>query len=163
MANRFCTFEANLKIMKKKILLGLLVLFAIAQFIRPTKNLGDASDLQSFYTETNATAEIQTILEKSCNDCHSSNTHYPWYSNITPVNFFMAHHVDEGTEHLNFSKWSTYDAKKKDHKLEELYEEVEKHKMPLKSYTLMHSDAKLSQAQMDFLISWAKEARNNIP
>ncbi|MFV0305635.1 MAG: heme-binding domain-containing protein [Moheibacter sp.] len=146
----------------KKVIFILVVILVIAQFFRPSKNIGDSVDLATFYNETNASEEIQNILKVSCNDCHSSNTNYPWYSNITPVNYFLANHVNEGKGHLNFSNWNSYDTKKKDHKLEELIEEIEKGGMPLGSYTTIHSDAKLNDEQIQKLIFWVKEARKNI-
>jgi hypothetical protein len=62
---------------------------------------------------------------------------------------------------LNFSDWQNYDTKKKDHKLEELIEEVKEGEMPLKEYTWTHGDAKLTQEQINALVSWAKDARAN--
>jgi hypothetical protein len=71
----------------------------------------------------------------------------------------MQHHVEEANEHLNLSKWSMYTAAKKDHKLDELIEEVEEEEMPLKSYTWMHGS--LTEKEKEALISWAKKAREN--
>src|SRR5690606_41618258 len=62
---------------------------------------------------------LHDALPICCYDCHSNYTRYPWYSSITPVNYWLADHVKEGTEHLNLSKWSDYSVKKKDHKRSE--------------------------------------------
>ena len=140
----------------KKILLVLLVLFVIAQFFRPDKNDGDLASLSAFINETNPPAEVHEIMKTSCFDCHSDKTNYPWYSNITPVNYWMADHVKEGSKHLNFSKWSAYSLKRKEHKMDELYEEVEKKNMPLDSYTWTHSEANLTDAQIKQIVDWAK-------
>ncbi|MCB0446384.1 MAG: heme-binding domain-containing protein, partial [Gelidibacter sp.] len=72
----------------KKILLILLVLFVIAQFFGPKKNLGEMASMDAFYAETKAPENIKVILKESCNDCHSDVTRYPWYNNITPVNYW---------------------------------------------------------------------------
>src|SRR6056297_1134209 len=119
----------------KKVLIGLLVLFIAIQFYRPEKNISKENDTVAFMQETNPSKEVRTILKTTCFDCHSNNTVYPWYDNIAPISFWLADHIEEGKSELNFSEWASYSDKKKDHKLEELYEETEKRAMPLKEYT----------------------------
>ncbi|NRD24035.1 heme-binding domain-containing protein [Winogradskyella litoriviva] len=143
----------------KKIALLLLVVFIIAQFFGPDKNEGDIASVEAFYTDTNPPEEVKIILENACNDCHSDNTRYPWYNNITPVNYWLADHVKHGKKHFNISKWNDYSDKKKDHKLDELIEMVEEKEMPLDSYTWTHGEAELSQDQIDAVIAWAKNVR----
>ena len=143
----------------KKILLLLILAFVIAQFFGPEKNQGNLATIEPFLVEINPPEDVKLIIKQACFDCHSDYTRYPWYNNITPVNYWMAGHVDHGKEELNFSKWSDYSLKRKDHKLDEIIELVEKKEMPLNSYTWTHSDAKLSDEQINRIISWAKEAR----
>ena len=144
----------------KKILIGLLVVFIAIQFYRPEKNISKENDIAAFMQETNPPEEVRTILKTTCFDCHSNNTDYPWYDNIAPVSFWLADHIEEGKSELNFSEWATYSDKKKDHKLEELYEETEKRSMPLKEYTWTHEEARLTQAQIDAVVKWAKDTRS---
>ncbi|MAW94733.1 MULTISPECIES: heme-binding domain-containing protein [unclassified Leeuwenhoekiella] len=145
----------------KRILMLALVALIVIQFITVEKNEGGYESLQPFVQETKPSEEVAGILKTSCYDCHSNQTQYPWYSNLAPASFFLADHVEEGKEHLNFANWESYSAKRKDHKLDELIEEVEHGEMPLESYTLIHGDAKLSAAQTEALINWAKAARLN--
>ncbi|MFD2568452.1 heme-binding domain-containing protein [Pseudotenacibaculum haliotis] len=143
----------------KKILLFLLVVFVIAQFFGPEKNEGDITTINTFLAESNPPENVKIILKETCYDCHSDVTRYPWYFSITPVNYWMAEHVEHGKEELNFSKWAEYSLKRKEHKMEEVWEEVEKKKMPLDSYTWTHSDAKLTQEQIQALVTWAKKVQ----
>ena len=143
----------------KKILLLLLLVFVGMQFYRPDKNIDENESKTVFLTETNPPEDVKAILASSCYDCHSNNTVYPWYNNIAPVSYWLADHIRHGKGHLNFSEWEKYSKKKKDHKLEELIEMVEKKEMPLKEYTWTHSEAKLSEAQISSLIDWAKRTR----
>ena len=143
----------------KRILLLLLVVFVIAQFFQPEKNEGDLTTIEPFLSETNPPENVQMILKTACFDCHSNNTRYPWYSKITPVNFWLADHIRHGKGELNFSKWNDYSANKKDHKLEEVIELVENKEMPLESYTWAHKDAVLTDAQIDQVVQWAELAR----
>ena len=145
----------------KKIGWAVLFILLIAQFFGPEKNEGDVTSLTAFIEETNPPKEIQKIMKSSCFDCHSNSTRYPWYNSITPVNYWLADHIKEGSKHLNFSKWSEYSLKKKEHKMEELYEEVEKKNMPLNSYTWTHSEANLTDAQVKLMVDWAKGVQSN--
>lgn len=143
----------------KKILLVLLVILIAIQFYRPEKNNVETDLKTAFLIETNPSKEVQKILGTSCYDCHSNTTTYPWYSNIAPVSYWLSYHVKEGKKHLNFSDWRNYSLKKKDHKLEEVIETVESSEMPLKEYTWTHSEANLTAAQKQALISWVKDTR----
>lgn len=143
----------------KKILLVLLILFVIAQFFGPEKNSGDMASIAAFEAETKPSDDVKIILKNACYDCHSDVTRYPWYNSITPVNYWLNHHIEEGKEHFNVSKWEGNSVKRKDHKFEELIEEVEKGAMPLDSYTWTHGDAKLTDAQIKTLVDWAKNVR----
>jgi len=145
--------------MLKKTFIGLLTLFIVAQFIRPKKHSAVSPDVV-FKTTTNTLGidkELGELLEVACYDCHSNATRYPWYSQITPVNFWLEDHIVEGKGHFNFSELNNYTAKKRNHKLEEVVTEVEKHKMPLNSYTWIHKDAKLTDVQRNLIVNWAKQ------
>ena len=143
----------------KKILVFLLVVIVVAQFFGPEKNDGDLATVEAFISETNPPEDVKRILETTCYDCHSDKTTYPWYSSITPVNYWLDEHVNDGKKHLNFSKWSTYSLKKKEHKMDELYEEVEKGEMPLDSYTWTHDEANLSAEQIAAVVAWGKKVQ----
>ena len=143
----------------KKIGWLLLIVFVIAQFFQPEKNEGDLTSLTVFISETNPPSNVHTILKNTCFDCHSNSTKYPWYSNITPLNFWMNDHVKVGKKKLNFSRWNEYSLKRKEHKMDELWEEVEKKKMPLDSYTWTHSEANLTQDQIDAIVTWGKKVQ----
>ena len=143
----------------KKILISLLVVLVIAQFFGPEKNDGDMATVASFLEETNPPQDVKKILETTCFDCHSAKSTYPWYNAITPVNYWLDEHIQDGKKHLNFSKWNEYSLKKKEHKMDELHEEVEEGEMPLNSYTWTHSEANLSPAQIAAVVTWGKKVQ----
>ena len=143
----------------KKILLLLLLVFVVAQFFRPEKNEGDIASVNAFFEDTNPPENVKLILTESCMDCHSSHTRYPWYNNITPVNYWMAEHVKNASKHFNMSDWEGTSIKKKDHKFDELIEMVEKKEMPLPSYTWTHTESKLTDEQIASILDWAKGVR----
>jgi hypothetical protein len=141
--------------MKKKIGWALLIIIVVIQFIRPEKNQAHktfASDISQHYT---VPGDVRRILSRACNDCHSNNTHYPWYSNIQPVGWWLASHVTDGKKELNFSEFASYEPKRQHHKLEEIIEEVKENHMPLDSYLWIHDEAKLSADEKKTLLLWA--------
>ena len=148
----------------KPIALVLLAALIVIQFFKPERNLSSiqgasANDISKLYP---VPQEVASILKTSCYDCHSNNTHYPWYSNFQPVAWWLADHVKEGKKEINFSEFASYRIGKQYKKLEEIYSEVEEGEMPLESYTLIHGDAKLSPSQKEKLMSWASEIRDSI-
>ncbi|MGA0558922.1 heme-binding domain-containing protein [Larkinella sp. VNQ87] len=145
--------------MKQKVLLGLVVILIALQFIRPDRNEGVADTPQDITHAVQVPASVMTSLKTACYNCHSNRTEYPWYANISPVSLWLANHVEEGKEELNFSTFAQYDKKRMDHKLEEVAEEVEEGHMPLPAYTLVHQDAKLHENQKTELIEWVKTER----
>lgn len=149
--------------MKKKILWFLLFVIVGIQFIRPGRNesggIVTANDITQQYR---IPAPISNMLKRSCNDCHSNNTHYPWYTHIQPVGWWMQEHVEDGKRNLNFSEFGTYKPKDQDHAMEEIVEVIEKNEMPLNSYLWIHGEAKLSEEDKTALIDWAKKLRVEI-
>ena len=143
----------------KKLGYILLILLIISQFFSPEKNEGDLISVVPFLNETNPPENVKLILETTCFDCHSNKTNYPWYNDITPVNYWLDSHIKDGKKHLNFSKWSSYSLKRKEHKMDELYEEVEQGEMPLSSYTWTHSESNLTQYQPDAVVTWGKKTQ----
>jgi len=152
----------------KKIILGIVVLLVIIQFFRPEKNSSTGISENHISKKYATPDEVKIILDKACYDCHSNNTNYPWYANFQPVAWWLDHHVDEGKGEINFDEFLTYPAKKARHKMEEVNEMVKEGEMPLNSYTWVHKDAVLTQAEKLLLAEWAVatmktiEAENNL-
>ncbi len=143
---------------KRKISYVLIAIVMLIQLVRPSKNTGDAKGLNSIATNV----EVDKILNTACYDCHSNHTEYPWYCNIQPIGWWTSHHVNEGKEELNFSEFNSYSLKRKLKKLKEIKEQLDENEMPLSSYTLIHSDAKLSAENKIILIKWIDDTKNNL-
>lgn len=142
----------------KRIGLALIVLLVVAQFIRPAHTnppVDPAKELQ-------APQSVAAILQRSCNDCHSNRTVWPWYANVAPVSWLLADDVKDGRREVNFSEWATFKPTRTARKLKEICEQVEKHEMPMKIYVPLHPDAKLSDADRKTLCDWAKGERERV-
>ncbi|MBK6986431.1 MAG: heme-binding domain-containing protein [Bacteroidetes bacterium] len=150
------------KLTLKNISIFLVFLFLVIQSIRIDKTTEPVNSSTDFIALTSANAEVVNTLKIACYDCHSNQPTYPWYTNIAPVSWWIKHHINEGSHHLNFSIWGTYKDKRKHHKLEECIEMVEEGEMPMSSYTLMHGEAKLTDAQKLQLVGFLK-LKNAMP
>lgn len=139
----------------KKVGFVLFLIVAI-QLVRPDKN-----NSESQMNKMEVTSEIDAILAVSCYDCHSNKTQYPWYNSIAPISWIIANHVTEGKEHLNFSEWKIYNEEQQNHILKEIEEVLNENEMPLKSYLLLHSDAKLSTENKEKLLNWVHDQKLN--
>lgn len=106
--------------------------------------------------EVEAPAEVMDILRRSCYDCHSNETVWPWYSRVAPLSWKVVDDVDEGREEMNFSAWSGYSEKKKAKKIHEIWEEVSEGEMPPWYYTPLHPEAELSAADKETLHNWTE-------
>ena len=144
------------------VLVGLLVVLIVMQFFQPEKNISAAPTPNDLFAHYQAPDSLKQLIKTSCYDCHSNNTVYPWYSKIQPVAWWLSDHVNEGKRKFNFSEFATYAPKKADHKMEELMEMVKEEEMPLKSYTIIHTDAKLTNAQRIAMTDWAAGIRKQI-
>ena len=144
------------KLSLKRIGIAFIVLFIVIQVFRINKTITPVNEQTDFMAVTQTNPEVATILKNACYDCHSNQPTYPWYTSVAPVSWWIKNHINEGSKHLNFSIWQTYTVKRKDHKLEECVEMIEEGEMPMNSYTWMHPEAKLTDAQKLLLIDWFK-------
>lgn len=113
--------------------------------------------------EVDAPADVKRILERSCYDCHSNRTRWPWYSHVAPVSWLVARDVHEGREEINFSEWPMFDFDEQDHLLEQVEKQITRGKMPLPVYLIMHGDAALSRADREKLLAWARAGSGGDP
>lgn len=148
--------------MFKKILVGMLILFVLIQFYRPAKNISAQTQPADISTLHPLPDTVQSILKRSCYDCHSNNTHYPWYAEIQPVRWWLDDHIDEGKRELNFNEFAGYSPRRRYIKLEQTIKEVKEGEMPLDSYTFIHTDAKLSEPEKQALYTWAQAIRDTM-
>jgi hypothetical protein len=140
----------------KKIFYILILLLLITQFIPINRENPETVP----NNELKANSEVTAILKKSCYDCHSNNTSWPWYSYISPIKFLVEHDVEEGRSEMNFSEWNSYSAKKQKHKLKEIIEEIEEGEMPMPVYLITNSEAKVTEDELNTLKNWVNSETN---
>lgn len=149
------------KILKYTVIV-LAVLFLAAQFVRPDLTNPPVNPDERIEASVEVPEDVAVVLKRSCNDCHTNETVHQWYSNITPVNWWLKSHFEHGREHLNFSTWAKYTPQQKEKRLEEVCEVVESGEMPLPSYLWGHGDAVLTDEDSRLLCEWARRSKSII-
>ncbi len=140
---------------RNKILLAIALILVAIQVIRPTRNIGEAIGPNDISKAYQVPAEVHSVLQQSCYDCHSNKTNYPWYANIQPIGWWLQSHINDGKRHLNFSEYGTYAEKKAKHKFEEIEDAATNGWMPMESYLWMHPETKLTPDQSKAIAQWA--------
>jgi hypothetical protein len=137
----------------------LLIAFIVIQFFRPEKNINTGDQPNAISKKYIVSADVKTILDNACMDCHSNNTQYPWYNNIQPVAWWLANHVKDGKKELNFDEFTNRRPRFQYRRMQQTIDLVKKEEMPLDSYTWTHKDAILSDDEKTKLYDWAKSVR----
>ena len=151
--------------MKKalKIIVVLVVsAFLVIQFFRPDFTNPPVNQAETLEAATQLPDNVKAILRRSCADCHTHETKYPWYSKIQPSAWFLKDHIAEGRRELNLSIWKTYEPRRQRRKLAEICEMVQGRAMPLPSYLWIHWDAKMSDEDIKTLCDWTEAESSRI-
>ena len=151
-------FKKTLKIIAIVLALG----FIVIQFFRPDRTNPPVVQTETLEASTELPTVIGNIFSRSCADCHSNNTVYPWYSNVAPVSWLLADDIRDGRRQVNFSVWNTYDARRKERKLDDICEQVETGEMPLPSYLWIHRDAVLKEGEAQTICDWTQKEKERL-
>jgi len=104
--------------------------------------------------EVSAPPEIQKTLRRSCYDCHSNQTQWPWYAHVAPFSWAVARDIELGRRQLNFSEWGDYYPVTRKRKLQWMGRALQQEVMPPLSYRLIHPSSRLSPQERAHLERW---------
>jgi hypothetical protein len=107
-------------------------------------------------------SKVLPIIGRSCQDCHSERTAWPWYSYVPPMSWLMEHDVHRGRDRMNLSRWESYSVRQKARILAEMSAVVRNRVMPLPKYLLLHPGAKLSDSDIEQINRWALKERGRL-
>jgi hypothetical protein len=142
--------------MRGKLILAILAgLLIVIQFIDSKLPQTAPAGSQDLFVAENVPGEIRALISRSCYDCHSVETKYPWYSYVAPVKWIIKHDINWGRGGVNFSDWDSMDNIDKVGKLGEISEVIEASEMPLKKYLILHPEARLTIEERQSIIQWA--------
>jgi hypothetical protein len=145
------------RLLLRLVLLVLLAALVVDRLAGPDRSNPPVDPVLRLEAAAPPPAPVQAILRRACYDCHSNETRWPWYAQVPPTSYLVAHHVTEGRAELNFSTWGGYTAKRQAHKLKEACEQVEQGKMPMPQYVWLHRDARLAAEDVAAICDWARE------
>ena len=132
------------------------VILVIVQLIRPARSNPRITAGETIHARVPVDPVVNAMLIRSCNDCHSNLTVWPWYTNVAPASWLIVSDVRRGRVELNFSEWGTYTLSKQKELLKETCAEVSERKMPVAAYALMHPSAKLTDADIGVVCAWIR-------
>lgn len=132
------------------------------QFYRPERSNPPVDESQTLFATVLVPPDVQTILRRSCFDCHSHETRWPWYSHVAPAMWLVADDVKEGRLHVNFSEFAKYKPLRALSKLDMMCEEISDRRMPLPEYLVLNPGAKLSNEEIDLICNWVDSVRDTL-
>jgi hypothetical protein len=144
-----------LKKLAKRALIAVAVVFGLLQLTNPARTNPPVLPERDLLATNPPPANIVALLRRACYDCHSHETRWPWYSRIAPMSWSVAAHVKDGRRHLNFSNWPHDAPRKARANWQNTRDEVEAGDMPLRSYSALHAEARLTEAERGELAAWA--------
>jgi hypothetical protein len=148
--------------MKK--ILSVVAVFAISgvlgiQVVQPVSAGRQAASTGPILVGAHPNAHVLSVIERSCQNCHSLKTEWPLYSRVFPVSWMIEHDVHTARAHMNLSRWQTYDDREKSLMLSEIGSVVRNGVMPPRRYTMIHPEAKLSETEMNEIYRWTRADR----
>jgi len=145
------------KVRVKRVLYGLLFLVILIQIVQPARTNPPVIATRSLQAHAKVPAQIQSVLERSCYDCHSNATVWPWYSHIAPVSWLITDDVNTGRMHINFQDWEAQENPREaaEH-LGLICEVVKKKDMPPVDYRFMHPNSELTTGDVASLCAWSE-------
>ena len=139
-----------------------LILLIGAQFVRVDRTNPPTRPEASLLNQKTTSPAVRAILERSCRDCHSNDTRWPWYSRVAPISWMLRQHVKNGRDRMNYSEWTSYNSDDQDKLLNSMCTLTRKGRMPLLSYLWLHREAKLSADDIQALCAWSSKMRDTL-
>lgn len=146
----------------KKVLIALLVFLIAIQIFQPKRTNPPVVPAKSLAAHVNVPATVYSALLRSCGDCHTNQTYWPWYSHIAPLSWVITDDVNQGRRHMNLQDWEAQtDPKQANDRLIDICQEVQKNGMPPFSYRLTHKANKLNPQEIVAVCNWSQTFRAN--
>ena len=146
-----------------KILVAILGVALLAvQFIHPAKNRSQPAPGSGIESAFPVPARVMQIFRRSCFDCHSDSTVYPWYAEIQPFGWWLNSHIEDGKRHLDFDRFASYRPVRQYVKFKDIVEQLQQDEMPLRSYLFIHRYARLTPDEKEEVIRWSGAMMDSI-
>jgi len=134
-----------------------IVVLAAAQLVRPERANAATEASHTIQADVGTASGLVAALDRSCRDCHSNGTVWPWYTQIAPVSWLMAYGVTAGRKAVNFSEWASYPAQLRRALLSASCQDASTGKMP-GPYTLLRPETRLTAQDIETICAAARKA-----
>lgn len=147
----------------KRSVVGAIILLVVIQVIRPARTNPSIDPTREITARLSVESSVASIFARSCNDCHSNRTIWPWYSSVAPVSWLVISDVSRGRRHMNLSDWAAIPPQRIARTLDRMCKEVRSGDMPMTVYVPMHPLARLTPSDVDMICRWTDTTRQNLP
>lgn len=145
----------------KPFLIILILLIVVIQFFPTRQNINNNIPPTDLLVAHEIPSNTATLIKNACYDCHSNHTDYPWYDKIQPFAWVLEKHIDDAKRKINFNEFETYSSVKQKKILNAMHKAIENKTMPLTSYRIMHSEARLSKEERKEILDWIEDELMN--
>jgi cytochrome c len=133
-----------------------ILLFLISVYVHPFGTVKHQRSARPLLSGVSIDPKARNIVSRSCQNCHSEATEWPWYSYIAPVSWLVESDVSRARSHLDFARWEGYSSDQRFTFLSEISMMVSAGTMPPSRYLLMHPEATLSDADIAEIAQWVR-------
>ena len=144
-----------------RLIIAALVVFVVIQFVGPARANPPVDPSRAVTKHVAVPADVKAILDRSCWNCHSNQTNWPWYSYVAPASWNVIAHVNDGRGSMNLTAWPDGPEEAAE-LLDAICDEVKKGHMPLPQYVWLHPEAKLTDGDRARLCEWSDEAAGEL-
>jgi hypothetical protein len=134
-----------------------IAILAAAQLVRPERTNPAIDESRAIQAYVGSASPLAAILNRSCGDCHSNGTVWPWYMQIAPASWLMAYGVAAGRKAVNFSEWASYSPHSQRALLSASCHDASTGKMP-GAYTLLRPETRLTALDIEAICASARTA-----
>ena len=149
----------------RKVFVGLVVVTSVGLALTNLTAYGTGKQKamkKSLLVGSNVPVPVRAVLERACQDCHSENTVWPWYSHIPPVSWQIHTDVERGRAFMDLSKWNDYSDSERKGFTAAIGAATQSHIMPPPKYVWMHREARLSSDELELIRAWAFAAQKTV-
>jgi len=144
---------------RTKVVIVALAVFAGLQVIPVDRSNPPVEASRTVFASEALPAKVEIVLRRSCQDCHSSQTRWPWYGYIAPASWIVAHDVHAARRQMNLSEWAGYSQEKREAKLNGICEQVINGDMPEGKYAVIHRSARVTEDERTAICRWVENSR----
>jgi hypothetical protein len=136
-----------------------MVLAAIQFLPTPPRTNPHVDKRETIEANLDIPAPVAAMLQRSCMNCHSNETRWPWYTRMAPASWMTTKDVDAARKAMNLSRWSSQSGRRPDLAIGSLTAacaDLQTGRMPMRNYVLLHPEARVTKLEVDQFCAWSK-------